>query len=906
MDSTKYMIIAKDKICTRTVKSCVYNSSTEKYDITYMGGKRYSYSRGNVSFLRNPQVLQFRSCVISSSDGLSFLDVKQVYEFDDDGEKYWYFVSGGKPYDYKKSDLSITGESKTDYRVSSNVFEYLKDISGLSEIPNDFGEIILRKYYDKITSISEHSALYKYLNPNKPFDSLGGIIPVFPFGCNSSQYKAVLNALNNQISVIQGPPGTGKTQTILNIIANLVINNKSVLVVSNNNSATGNVLEKLSSPKYNMGFMVASLGSADNRNAFIEAQSGRYPDLSSWQKSTRAGFMTEMTALSNKLQNVYELREEIALLKEKKHNVELEYKYFTDFIKSSENNVIPVRHRKGVPADRVMDTIGKIQVSADECKELSWWFKLKTTLLYGLGDKEFFDHDFSEMTSALQDLFYRRSLQETEERIQADEDELSEYPQDIEESLIDQSLDFFKSILAGRYNWKGPRELFSDKSLLNKPDRFVYEYPVVLSTTFSARACLNPNKLQYDYVIMDEASQVDVATGALALSVAKNAVIVGDTKQLPNVIPEETRKQADAIRRKYLMLEGYDYARNSFLQSVLSILPDAPVTLLKEHYRCHPAIISFCNKKFYNDELIIMTKDDGKGNALKAIKTVEGNHSRGHYNQRQIDIIKNEILPTLDVSNDEIGIIAPYNDQVNELKKQLPGIDIATVHKFQGRERDVIILSTVDDQIGDFADDPNLLNVAVSRAKKQLFVVVSGNKQSGTGNILDLVSYISYNNMEVTDSKVYSVFDYLYSQYREQRWKYLKGKKQISQYDSENLIYNLLLDILKDHTEYGVQCFTPLNMVVKDCSGLSEEEIRYLKNPNTHLDFMIYNKLSKQPVLAIEVDGYSFHKEGTDQHERDLKKNHILEVVGIPIVRLNTTGSGEAEKILKAIGIINH
>ena len=903
MDSTKYMIIAKGKICTRQVKSCVYNPATDRYDITYMGGKRYSYSRGNVSFLQNPTVLHFQGCIISSSDGMSFRDVRQIYEFDKDGVKYWHFNSTGKPYDYKKDDLRITGESQTDKHISSSVFEYLKSISDLSEIPNDFGEIILRKYYDKIKSISEHSALYKYLYPGVPFESLRGFIPVFPFGCNSSQYKAVLYALNNQISVIQGPPGTGKTQTILNIIANLIIGGKSVLVVSNNNSATDNVFEKLSDPKYNMGFIVAPLGSSDNRNAFIEAQSGRYPDLSSWQKGVRAGFMTEMTDLSNRLQSVYKLREDLAIQKEKKHEVELEYKYFSNYVNDSENGVFSTRHRSGVTAERIMKAIGEIEALSEKSGELSWWFKLKCRWIYGLGDKKFFAQGITDIISSLQDLYYRKSLQEIEEHIRNDEAELSEYPKDLEDSLIDQSLDFFKSIIAGRYKWHGPREIFSDRSMLNNPERFAYEYPVVLSTTFSSRACINPNKYQFDYVIMDEASQVDVATGALALSVAKNAVIVGDTKQLPNVISDETKRRADEIRRKFLIPDGYDYAKNSFLQSVLTILLNAPVTLLKEHYRCHPAIISFCNKKFYNDELIIMTKDDLNGNALKAIKTVEGNHSRGHYNQRQIDIIKNEILPALNVPNDEIGIIAPYNDQVKELKKQIQGIDISTVHKFQGRERDVIILSTVDDQIGDFADNPNLLNVAVSRAKKQLFVVVSGNKQSSTGNILDLISYISYNNMKVTDSKVYSVFDYLYSQYREQRWKYLKGKNHISQFDSENLVYNLLLDILKDHTEFGVQCFTPLKMIVKDKKGLSDDEIRYLSNPNTHLDFMIYNSFSKQPVAAIEVDGYTYHKEGTVQHERDLKKNHILETVGIPIIRLNTTGSGEREKILKAIGI---
>ena len=54
----------------------------------------------------------------------------------------------------------------------------------------------------------------------------------------------------------------------------------------------------------------------------------------------------------------------------------------------------------------------------------------------------------------------------------------------------------------------------------------------------SSRSSLN-KEVVYDYLIMDEASQVDVATGALALSCAKNVIIVGDTKQLPNVVPDD-------------------------------------------------------------------------------------------------------------------------------------------------------------------------------------------------------------------------------------------------------------------------------------------------------------------------------------------------------------------------------
>lgn len=67
-------------------------------------------------------------------------------------------------------------------------------------------------------------------------------------------------------------------------------------------------------------------------------------------------------------------------------------------------------------------------------------------------------------------------------------------------------------------------------------------------------------------------------------------------------------------------------------------------------------------------------------------------------NQGEIDVIRKKVLPTLSCKAEHIGIIAPYNAQVDALQRQIEAlIDIATIHKFQGREK--IIMSIVDNQI---------------------------------------------------------------------------------------------------------------------------------------------------------------------------------------------------------------
>lgn len=226
-------------------------------------------------------------------------------------------------------------------------------------------------------------------------------------------------------------------------------------------------------------------------------------------------------------------------------------------------------------------------------------------------------------------------------------------------------------------------------------------------------------------------------------------------------------------------------------------------------------------------------------------------------------------------------------------------MEVDTVHKFQVREKDIIVITTVDDEVTDFSDDSYLLNVAISRAKKKLYLVVSGNEQPADSNIKDLVSYIEYHNFDMMDSELYSVFDLLYQQHTQQRIEFLLKHKRISEYDSEDLMYAAICNMLQEMPDLplNVICHQKLRLLIRDYEKLTEQERRYATHPNTHVDFLIYNRITKAPVLVIEVNGFHYHKEGTRQAERDQLKNEIFAKYEIPLLRLPTNGNGEIQKI---------
>lgn len=877
-----------------------------QYAIKFQNSEKiYSYSTNNVLWLTNPLPLNISDCYIYVN-GRQVNNVKSIHLFSSNDERYYAIIYGSDFIrHYSENEIDIRRSCLTGKAIG--VFDYLRMCAGINtlgiNVDGKLSEGILTSIYSKINFLDETTAAAVYLHPELGVShrKIGNLL--FPFGCNASQERAVKEAISNQISVIQGPPGTGKTQTILNIIANLLVEKKSILVVSNNNSATENVLEKLN--KNGLGFLVAPLGSRENKEAFIANQPPLNPELPSWCKTGKelrsavAGVKTSL----EKVETIFGLQERLAVCRQELAEVEIEKTHYKqEFaetfnigkVKTLSSKILKISQCLKNYENKYQDDASSIM---NRLKRLfdKLMLKLRLRLLFDI-NQSLSRESVPRIITLLDWLFYIRRIEELKQEIEDIECSLSQLNATaLTESLTNDSMTILKAYVAQRY--KNERvKIASVKHLFNNGKEVLSDYPIVLSTTFSSKTCFNSDTI-FDYVIMDEASQVSVETGLLALTCARNAVVVGDMMQLPNVITDEDRLKLDEIRKSFEIPDSYDAARYSFLGSVLATIPTVPNTLLREHYRCHPDIINFCNQKFYGGNLLIMTKRTDDENHLLALITAQGQHCRGHYNQREIDAVKIELAPLLE-NRERTGIIAPYNSQVNQFHAQIPDIEAATVHKYQGREKDIIIMSVTNDVITEFVDNANLLNVAISRAKDKFCLVVTGNPQEFKGNIHDLMEYIRYQQGVVVQSELRSIFDYLFSHVEQ------FNRENESEYASENLTFDLIEKIRTAYPHLShIKALRnyPMRYLIRDTSPLSESEAKYALHPSTHIDFLIINRVTKESLLAIETDGYSYHNEQTEQFRRDRMKDKILENYGLPLLRLSTVGHSEEQKIVSAL-----
>lgn len=894
-----HLILLKGEDKTEEVSSFKYEKGRPFVIVTFRNGSTFKYSSSHFAVFKGAETVLLDGKALLLDDSLR-MDAYGVQKF---GAYTRVIFTDGSYRTVHSKRIRIADRAVC---KSRDGFQYLCEIAEKIGLMVE-GRNILKLNYDKVKEIRGNSVLRDYLEqrPVQIKEKIDRTI-IYPFGFNLSQKGAVENAMKGKVSLIEGPPGTGKTQTILNILANAVMNDETVAVVSNNNTATENVFEKLQ--KYDLSFLAAQLGNSENRERFISNQQLAIPKVSDWkmERESYNKLEKELAASENELNRMLESKNRLSVLTAEMDDLKREYRHYAD------GNIQSVKNADDLftgtaSAQVVLELLTEYEYCKENGISIGFFKKLFWRFSYHIRSFNFLKEDLETLAEQFEHLYYKKRLLELEEEITSLQKKLETY--EFEQKMqqyTEKSMQLFQAKLAIRYAKGTHGRAYGALDLKTKSDEFTADYPVILSTTYSLIASLGA-EYQYDYVIIDEASQVDIATGALAFSCAKKVVIVGDLKQLPNVVDGETRRKVDAIFAEYALPDAYCYAVHSLLSSAAEVFPDAPRVLLREHYRCHPEIIGFCNKRFYNNELIIMTKSQGE-RPLAVYRTAPGNHARNHLNERQMDVIEKEVLPSIRLATGEkLGIVTPYRSQADALRQRFDekndNIKSDTVDKFQGQERTAMIFSTVDNEIGDFVSDPNRLNVAVSRAIREFIVVTDGNDNDKTSPIHDLIGYIKYHNYEVIDSEIRSVFDYLYKGYEQARETVLKKYGRLSEYDSENLMYGVIQEVLaKDEfSQYDVAMHVPLRHLLSNVSKLSDEERRFALSRGSHVDFVIFSKMDYQPVLAVEVDGYAYHATSEKQRVRDKKKDGILKKYGISLERFATTGSREMQRLEEAL-----
>lgn len=194
--------------------------------------------------------------------------------------------------------------------------------------------------------------------------------------------------------------------------------------------------------------------------------------------------------------------------------------------------------------------------------------------------------------------------------------------------------------------------------------------------------------------------------------------------------------------------------------------------LLNVQYRMNSLLMKFPNEEFYNnglrsassvDEITIndILDSDHDEEALLFIDTsdVEDNRemhlkdSKSIVNKLEADISVSIARDYLNagISEDDIGIISPYADQVKIIQENTP-VEVKTVDGFQGREKEIIIISTVrsneNGNIG-FLKDLRRLNVAITRAKRKLIIIGNKDTLKINSTYSRLIKFVEENNLLV-------------------------------------------------------------------------------------------------------------------------------------------------------------
>lgn len=630
-----------------------------------------------------------------------------------------------------------------------------------------------------------HSILWKFIHEQfdkgKVFNK--EILEVLPL--NDEQKEAVKSALSADVTLVAGPPGTGKTQVVANIIINAAINKQNVLFTSKNNNAVDVVVKRVNSLNKKLPVVLRYEKSAKQciteyiqqwENATTkEPSSSIYYDAYKRVYSSYEKKRTQKLQIVEARNRLDELEQNICALRNTYGNligeitdreiVEAESAYskfcsgrkkLLDGPQSFMDKMFRSRWEKRNKDDveQPLEIVNSFMTKHHPELKLSAqmsdreWFHFNTIFNQLISDLRLIA-DYNYQLTVLRD---SASLEQLDAAMMAEHVELEAKAKTVWNYWLGQhTREFSADNRAAIHDYISMLEH-------DNVDAYTYQLktmlPVSAITSLSARRRLPFKEAVYDLLIIDEASQCDIASMVPLMMRAKRIAVIGDKQQLNHICL--LSKQTDlSLLNTYEIKARWSYRGSSMYDLADSMAASENIIQLRDHHRSFLDIIQFSNQEFYNNTLRIATdysrlQSPNNGEPILGMQwmDVKGKTIRpengGAYNLKEAECVI-RTLRRLAVELEfegSIGVTTPFHMQAEMITKALESdaelrnhlelhnkLLIDTVHKFQGDERDVIVFSpvvsngTMSQSLQFLKSTGNLFNVAITRARALLVTV---------------------------------------------------------------------------------------------------------------------------------------------------------------------------------------
>jgi len=831
-----------------------------------------------------------------------------------------------------------------------STYQALQSFVESIEQKNEFKNPVLEKLL--LNALADEKTNIDKNNDEQILDIIDNVIPL---SLSSSQKQAVINAWQNEISYIQGPPGTGKSHTISAIILSALALNKRVLVVSQKQPALEVVNQKinplLSDDEGLAGVIYFDKDSRKkikdyiNKITSLKSKSfGKWDYLNDNIKELKQKINTKQASLKNyQGQLVQNLKYQLDF-KELNDALNEEIKIFSKIFEIiPEKKPFKIINNKEL-YDEAIDTVKRINNITQKTFASSLYLvKYKKHLIEKFDfPKEWIQkYNFPSLSEKYVDINSTYTLtQKIRAKIIHDETTLRALIKELNIELGNLKLqliklEFKQNLVKALSNRDVNNDLeqfdrmlyFTNAKMVMKRMNEINFTNILQLFPFWTAEMKNLGQLfplqhnLFDLIIVDEASQVNLAEILPAFYRGKNICIVGDHNQLNlkatglsfGLTENFDEKIWNKYNGSYIQYSG---ARDKclvvkkasildFIRSEHYLFPIREV-MLEEHFRSLPQLARYTSKTFYKDEnnpdnsegmLKIMTETPDKM-ALQCFKGIFVNGKRDTENNNKfiikeadttIELIKyltnpNDSQNTLfrakfdfpkhiDQTNFTIGVISIIRDQCNLISEKINEqisqevrdkykIMVGTPEEFQGSERDIIIFSLCLDENckgghGHFQDKQRF-NVATSRAKS--------------------FTYFLYSKFPFSFDKVHH---YL---------KTLAGGVEFSEQPTEieiKKLPNFKPEKLESDFERQVHLWLDNYIKIRNrSSNKITIHNQIVSCGQKRIDFVLYNETNKKSA-AVEVDGvYHFNSGGLKQHYTGdhIERMEILQRAGWKII----------------------